>query len=220
MEKKFSIIIPTLFRCPEILNELLSSLYDDNAVSEVILIDNTVFYDSIPTINFHDKLKMYSTGKNLYVNPSWNYGVEIAKENYIAILNDDITVPENIFTVFQQVDFDNMGIVGACHPMIQEVERPKRFAITEAELFAIGGRMWGYGIFMAMRKEHYISIPEDLLIWAGDDFLFTQNKALGRQNYTITCPIQTKMSTTSSDIIFDDIKNNDVIVYETKYKIK
>ncbi len=220
MEKKFSVIIPTLFRCPEILNELLDSLYEDDAVSEIILIDNTVFYDVIPNIRFHDKMHMHSAGKNLYVNPSWNYGVELAKEDHIAILNDDITIPNNLFTVLTQANFKDFGIVGACHPMIQQVEAPKRFDVQEAELFPVPERMWGYGIFMAMLKEHYIHIPEEMLVWAGDDYLFHQNKALGRQNYTLVCPIQTKMSATSSDKIFDDIKDNDVIIYETKYKIK
>ena len=120
MERKFSVIIPTLFKCQSILNELLESLYEDDAVSEIILIDNTVFEDPIPTIKFHNKMTMYSAGKNLYVNPSWNYGVSLAKEEYIAILNDDITIPNNLFTVLCQADLKEIGIIGACHPMIQQ----------------------------------------------------------------------------------------------------
>ena len=219
MKKKFSIIIPTLFRCESILNELLESLYEDDSVSEVILIDNTVFVDPIPTLKFNNKMTMYSVGENLFVNPSWNYGVSIAKEDYIAILNDDITIPNNLFTVLGQADLEEIGMIGACHPMIDQVEQPKRFDVEQAELVSVLERMWGYGIFMAMHKSHYFNIPEEMKIWCGDDYLFHQNRVAGRQNYTLVCPIQTKMSVTSNDPVFDNIKDNDVEVYNLKYKI-
>ncbi len=217
MEKKFSVIIPTLFRCPNIMNQLLGSLYIDDAVSEVIIIDNTVFVDYTPQMEFHSKTKMYSAGENLYVNPSWNYGVELAKEDYIAILNDDITIPEGMLTSLSKVDLKSMGMIGACHPMIQQVDNPQRFSIEQAELVPIRERIWAYGIFMAMHKDNYTPIPDEIKVWCGDDILFHRNRLAGRQNYTLVAPIQTKMSTTSDDKQFDDIKNNDIILYE-QYK--
>ena len=219
MSNNFSVIIPTMFRCPDITNELLAYLYEDDAVSEVIMIDNTEDPNNINKIVSHDKLRVHSQGKNIYVNPAWNLGVSIAKEDHIALLNDDITVPNNLFTVLTQADYTALGIVGACHPMIHQVENPKRFDVEQAELVAIPERMWGYGIFMAMHREHYIEIPEEMLVWCGDDYLFHQNKFKGRQNYTLVCPIQTKMSTTSDYPIFDEIKNKDVEIYNLKYKI-
>jgi hypothetical protein len=72
---------------------------------------------------------------------------------------------------------------------------------------------------MAMHKNNYIKIPEDMLVWCGDDYLYHQNRILGRQNYTLVCPIQTKMSTTSDDPIFDEIKNKDLELYNLKYKV-
>lgn len=216
----FSVIIPTLYRCTNITNNLLASLYDDPAVSEVVIIDNTENQDNGSKIITNEKLQIHSQGRNIFVNPAWNLGVSIAKEDRVAILNDDITIPNNLFQSLTQVDFfEEIGIVGACHPTIQQVETPSRFNIENAELVAIPERMWGYGIFMAMHKKSYIKIPEDLLIWCGDDYLFHQNKALGRQNYTLVCPIQTKMSATSDDSIFDEIKNKDVELYNLKYKV-
>lgn len=218
MEKKFSVIIPTLFRCVDIMNNLLANLYSDPAVSEVIIIDNTDFIDYTPKMEFHAKTQMYSAGKNLYVNPSWNYGVELAKEDYIAILNDDITIPEGLFGSIAQVDLKALGIIGACHPAIQQVDNPQRFTVEQAELVPSHERTWGYGIFMAMHKGNYFPIPEEILIWCGDDILYHQNRLAGRQNYWLWAPIQTKMSTTSDDKQFDDIKNNDVILYENYKK--
>jgi len=219
MESKVSVIIPTMFRCANITNNLLESLYDDPAVSEVVIIDNTEDQSNLDKITINEKLQIHSQGKNIYVNPAWNLGVAIAKEDIIAIINDDVTIPNNLFSVLSQVDFKEIGIVGACHPTIQQVEHPVRFNIENAELFAVSERMWGYGIFMAMHKNTYINIPEDMLVWCGDDYLFHQNRSLKRQNYVLICPIQTKMSTTSDDPIFDKIKEKDLEMYNLKYKI-
>ena len=219
MEKKFSIIIPTLFRCVHITNVLLEILGEDDAVSEIIMIDNTVDGPS-PDLKINDKVRMYSVGENLYVNPAWNYGVSLAKEDYIGILNDDITIPNYLFAgVLKQVDFDSIGILGACFTHIQEVENPGRFNITQLEVHGIPERLSGYGIFMVMKKDHYVEIPEELLVWTGDDVLFHRNKHAGRQNCLMVCHIQTKMSSTSNDPIFDEIKQRDVKIYEEKYKL-
>jgi glycosyltransferase involved in cell wall biosynthesis len=219
MENKVSVIIPTMFRCVNITNNLLESLYDDPAVSEVIIIDNTEDQSNIDKVTINEKLQIHSQGKNIYVNPAWNLGVSIAKEDVVAILNDDITIPNNLFSALSQVDFKEIGIVGACHPTIQQVENPVRFNIEHAELLAVSDRMWGYGIFMAMHKDTYINIPEDMLVWCGDDYLFHQTKLVGKQNYVLICPIQTKMSTTSDDPVFDKIKEKDLEMYNLKYKI-
>jgi glycosyltransferase involved in cell wall biosynthesis len=219
MENKVSVIIPTMFRCVNITNNLLESLYEDPSVSEVIIIDNTEDQSNIDKITVNEKLQIHSQGKNIYVNPAWNLGVSIAKEDIIAIINDDVTIPNNLFSALSQVDFKEIGIVGACHPTIQQVECPVRFNIENAELFAVPERMWGYGIFMAMHKNTYINIPEDMLVWCGDDYLFHQNKSLKRQNYVLVCPIQTKMSVTSDDPVFDKVKEKDLEMYNLKYKI-
>jgi hypothetical protein len=209
-----------MFRCVNITNSLLESLYEDPAVSEIIIIDNTEDQSNIDKIIVKEKLQIHHQGKNIYVNPAWNLGVSIAKEDVVAIINDDVTIPNNLFSALSQVDFKEIGIVGACHPTIQQVEHPVRFNTENAELFAVQERMWGYGIFMAMHKNTYINIPEDMLVWCGDDYLFHQNKALGRQNYVLVCPVQTKMSTTSDDTVFDEVKAKDLEMYNLKYKIQ
>lgn len=219
MDKKFSVIIPTLFRCPDITNELLANLYEDDAVSEIIIIDNTEDPTNVSKLIISDKLKVHSQNKNIYVNPSWNLGVSLAKEDHVAILNDDITIPNNLFYVLKQPDYVDLGIVGACHPSIQRVDHPKRFDVDKIELIAIPERMWGYGIFMVMHKNAYLEIPEEMLVWCGDDYLFHQNRVKGKQNYTMLCPIQTKMSATSDDPIFDEVKRKDIEAYNLKYKV-
>jgi hypothetical protein len=58
-----------------------------------------------------------------------------------------------------------------------------------------------------------------MLVWCGDDYLFHQNKLVGKQNYVLISPIQTKMSTTSDDPVFDKVKEKDLEMYNSKYKI-
>ena len=88
----FSIVIPTLQKDTKILKMLLDELNQDQTVGEIILIDNSLQgfkYNS-------DKLRIIIPNENLFVNPSWNLGVEKAKFDYVGILNDDILLPKNL----------------------------------------------------------------------------------------------------------------------------
>jgi GT2 family glycosyltransferase len=217
VERKFSVIIPTMFRCLDVTSKLLKNLYEDDSVAEVIIINNSTDTD-IPDIPISLKLKIYNQGKNIFVNPAWNLGVSLSTQEYVAILNDDITIPDGIFSQMHYVDFDNIGVVGAYHPLIQEMETPQRFTVKDFQVSPIPIRCWGFGIIMVMAKKNYPEIPDDLLIWAGDDYIFHENRRSGRANGVFIFPIQTKMSTTSNDPIFDKIKNADAVIYDTKYK--
>jgi hypothetical protein len=219
VERKFSVIIPTMFKRVDILDQLLQNLYQDPMVEEVILINNCNLTESIPVIPLNNKLLIVSRGRNLYVNPSWNLGVKLSTQDHIAILNDDITVSDKLFTGVCQLDFDNIGILGACHPAIEETENPTRFSVPSFEILGARIRPWGFGIFMAMKKSNYVEIPEEMLIWCGDDYLFHNIASKGKINTLLVAPIKTKMSATSDDKIFDDIKNRDVELYNSKYKI-
>jgi len=220
MENKFSIVIPTMYKCPEVLVQLLSNLHQDPYVSEVILIEN-VAKELVPNIEYpeNSRIKVVPLGKNIYVNPSWNLGVSMCTEEYIGILNDDITIPDNLFTFLSLTDFTNIGILGACDFLIQEVRNPDRFQTRYSTLIAAEDRLWGFGVMMIMKKDRYYSIPEDLLIWCGDDYLFHKNKQAGKQNAVILCPIQTRMSTTSNNPEYDKIKKKDEVTYNLKYKV-
>ena len=85
----FSVIIPTMWRVSEFLNDL-RSLNECELVGEIILINNDIKMtpDSFSIQNY-SKLIEIKTPKNMYVNPAWNLGVRCAKYNKIAIKNDD-----------------------------------------------------------------------------------------------------------------------------------
>lgn len=209
-----------MFRRPDILNQLLENLYQDPMVEEVILINNSELSSKVPQIPLNNKLLIVSKGRNIYVNPSWNLGVSLSSQDYIAILNDDIIISDKLFTGVCQINFDQVGILGACHPMIEETETPTKFSVPSFEILGARIRPWGFGIFMAMKKSDYVKIPEDMLIWCGDDYLFHNIAKTGKINALLGSPIKTKMSATSDDKVFDEIKNRDVELYNSKYKIK
>lgn len=220
MERKFSVIIPTMFRRVDILSQLLENLYLDPMVEEIILINNCNVSDYTPSIPLNDKLLIVSKGRNMYVNPSWNLGVKMASQDYIAILNDDIIIADKLFTAVCQIDFDQIGVLGACHPVIEEMENPTKFSISSVEILGARIRALGFGIFMAMKKSNYPVIPNDLLIWCGDDYIYHTLVQSGKMNAYLGCTIRTKMSATSDDPIFEQIKNKDLETYNLKYKIK
>lgn len=180
--KKISVIIPTLQKNLEILNNLVTSLDRDESVSEIIIIDNsTKGYKHNST-----KLKVIVPKKNLFVNPSWNLGVKEAKEEIISLLNDDITIPNEFCkNIIEQMTSD-MGIVGFHKDYIENVQKimptPES---TKIKLEKATGRCGYYGVAMFFYKSSYIEIPEDIKIFWGDDWLYYQNKKKKRTNYFI-----------------------------------
>ena len=174
----FSIVIPTLQKDTMILKMLLDELNQDQTVGEIILIDNSLQgfeYNS-------DKLRIIIPNENLFVNPSWNLGVEKAKFDYIGILNDDILLPKNLVSdVFSFLQGKNIGLVGIDKKSIfgykpQEIkDYPQdseiKYLPIKNDLY-IG--YWGVAIFG--EKSHFSKIPQEMKIWCGDNFLLKPTK--------------------------------------------
>ena len=78
--------MPTLWRAREIYNSIDNFKKVTNKNVELILIDNknSNFVDTDPRIT------VIKCSKNIFVNPAWNLGVKLAKNEYICLLNDDI----------------------------------------------------------------------------------------------------------------------------------
>lgn len=212
--KLFSVIIPTLMTCPDILTNLLNTLERDEAVAEVIIIDNTDDSSAKLFERTKKKVTVYSFGENTYVNPSWNFGVDQANYQYIALLNDDILIPENIFSIISQVPIENFGVLGAYEPLVQNIDTLFEYHIQSFHLVPVIRRWNAFGIFMVMHKSNYYSIPDGLNVWFGDDFIFHRNRVEGNQNGVLSFPIKTQMSNTSALPEFDPVKHNDQILYD------
>lgn len=217
-QTKFSVIIPTMLNCIDITKVLLKNLETEEAVGEIILIDNSNVIDSSPLLGKitpkQVRLKYY---QNLYVNPSWNTGVRLAKYDNIAILNDDILIPKNVLEVLSYFDLREVGVIGAFEPEIVDLTDYEVETLDGVNIAPVYTRWNGFGVCMVMRKENYVNIPEDIKVWCGDDIIFHTNLKNGKVNGMMNIKIKTRMSATSKDPKFDAIKENDLLLYE-KYK--
>ena len=215
--KKFTAIIPTMYKAIVPLNCLLIALVNSESVDEILIIDNS---DGINTLKNElrnvPKVRIISEVGNLYVNPSWNLGVKESRNKNILILNDDIIVPNNIFDLLISIDLKNTGLIGMNYSCIKNNENDLppsnviKFSLQHSTY-----RDFGFGIFMMIHKDNYIEIPDEMKIWCGDELEFYHNIKHGRKNYELEFPIFTKMSTTSDLSIFDAIKENDRKIYSS-----
>ena len=218
---KVSAIIPTLWRAKEFTDHLVNVLVEDKSVGEIIIIDNApadFFYDN-------EKVVMLRQEENIYVNPSWNLGVEESDYDKFIILNDDIIIPYNFVSQLEKWLTEDRGIIGIDKPSVIKVADCSNENITfldrEIALKSIVMRDWGFGIVMAGHKKSYHKIPENIRIWYGDDYLVQMNNEQGKVNYVIDdVPIFTRMSTTSDAEEFNEIKNVDTLMYDRFIKRK
>lgn len=203
---KYSVIIPTLWKSNR-TKKLIKDLNDCQYVDEIIIIDNTGTEerDILPTI--YPKLRMVSKGENIYVNPAWNWGIELAKNDLIALVNDDINFNPNIFGVIDEKTLKYVGIIGMGEGNYKgEIDETMGSYIDS---WAPGISDWGWGCLIMLHKTFWIDIPDNIKIWYGDNFIKDVNpspKACLR-NFKI----ETEMSTTSDEKEWDDIKKQDHI---------
>ena len=182
---KISVIIPTLQKKLSFLINLLSTLERDTSVDEIIVIDN-----SLRGLNYKSsKLRLIIPEENLFVNPSWNLGVKEAKNELVALLNDDIIIPDGFCSrIAEKMNAlrGGGGCVGFCGDNIivtkDLVPQPEQ---TSIELTATDTRCLYWGMVIFFYKTSYYEIPEELKIYCGDDWIFIQNQRHKKQNCNI-----------------------------------
>ena len=105
---KVSAIIPTLWKAKEFTDHLVDVLIEDESVGEILIIDNApadFFYDN-------EKVVILRQEENIYVNPSWNLGIEESDYDKFIILNDDIIIPYNFVSQLEGMLTPDKGIIG------------------------------------------------------------------------------------------------------------
>ena len=212
---KVSAIIPTLWKAKDFTDHLVDVLVEDISVGEIIIIDNAptdFFYD-------YDKVSTWCLEENIYVNPSWNLGIDESSYDKFIIFNDDIIIPYNFVSQLESFLTEDKGIIGIDAPSVIKVPSFDGENITfldrKIALKPITNRDWGFGIVMAGHRNSYYKIPENIRIWYGDDYLTQMNSEEGKVNYVIDdIPIFTKMSATSDLEEFNEIKNVDTLMYD------
>jgi hypothetical protein len=198
---KYSIIIPTLWKSNR-TEQLIRDLNECDFVDEIIIIDNTNTDEWDRT---YRKIRTVSKGENIYVNPAWNWGIELAKNECIALLNDDINFDPNIFGIIDKNVLDTFGIIGMGEGNYKTPIDEERGPYLD--VWQPGVNDWGWGCFIIFDKKNWIDIPDNIKIWYGDNFIKDVNpspKACLR-NFKV----ETEMSTTSDEKEWDNIKKKD-----------
>ena len=210
-----SAIIPTLWKAKEFTDHLVDVLVEDESVGEIIIIDNA------PTDFCYtdEKVCTLKQSENLYVNPSWNLGVEESDYDKFIILNDDIIIPYNFVYELESLLTEERGVVGIDYKAVIAtdgfIDENITFLDRKITLKSIKMRDWGFGIVIAGNKKSYHKIPENIRIWHGDDYLVQLNNEGAKPSYVIdNVPIFTKMSATSDLAEFEEIKNIDTLMYD------
>lgn len=201
-----SVVMPTLWR-GEHYKTMLPLLDAHPLIGEIFIINNNCPATDHETLGKLTKLVHFQTKGNLFVNPSWNYGVKHGCFDKVCLYSDDVLfdikcleavneqlTPENgIFGFHNTSIFPDMSCVFFC-----DWETPKVVPTNSLH--------YRFGICMFMHKESYYEIPNQFKIYYGDTYLFEENVKRGKQNYRIENYYAiTPMSVTSKSAEFKGV---------------
>jgi len=198
---KYTVVIPTLWKSKR-TEQLIRDLNECEFVDEIIIIDNTNTDEWDRT---YKKIRSVSKGKNIYVNPAWNWGIELAKNECIALCNDDINFDPNIFGVVTENVLTYSGIIGMGEGNYKEPIDEERGPYID--MWKPGVNDWGWGCLVLLKKSHWLPIPDDIKIWYGDNIIKDVNSVA--KGCLRNFKVETEMSTTSDEKEWDDIKKQD-----------
>ena len=198
-----SIIVPTMWRYKpfyEFLSDMLSSPY----VGEIFIIDNNP--SERPTIEVlnHHNITMYTFGKNVYVNPAWNYAVPRAKYDKICLYGDDLIFDLKLFHRINPHISPERGVFG----ISPGVKDTPQIPITTGEIGIVHTPIpyhyrehLGFGMLMFLHRKNWIPVIDGLDICWGDNFVYDTQYFMMNQNYLITNLLHhTPYATTTSTI--------------------
>ena len=203
---KYTAVIPTMLKSPR-LKKLVEDLQNSEYVDEVIIIDNSGNLE--PSLEPHPKQKYICEGKNTGCNPAWNKGVELSSNELIAICNDDINFDPIILGALTDEIVSNAGIIGMGQGNYDENFDDSQNPYLET--WSSGIDDWGWGSLLFLKKSMWVTIPENIIVWYGDNFIKDINPI--QKSILRGFKVQTEMSTTTDLPELDEIKKQDKVNY-------
>ena len=203
-----SVIIPTMF-IPVGVTERIKEIANHHLVSEVILIDNTPSFNNLEGEDIPNLVHI-KEGCNTFVNPAWNKGVQLSKEDKLLIINDDVITDFGIIDFMHDLITEDKGMIGAGESCWNPLNGDEQVGIRE-----INHRKPRYGSLFFIHKNSYRPIPEEMKVWYGDDWLFYKS---GKPRYEImNWPMGGGGSQTVDLPQFHTLKINDGHLWHSKY---
>lgn len=201
----YSIIVPTMWRIPTFPN-FLHFLENLDLVSEILIIDNYPEKKPKDVVN-SDKIKIIPQKINIGVNPAWNLGVDLAKQEKLCIMNDDLQFDVGVFGFLKDKLDINSGMIG-----IDIEHKPKPMGLEVVETLP-----FGFACTFFINKKNYIKIPDILKIFYGDNWLFFTNRHFGRVNKKIV-GIEATGLISATCVDFMQVSYSDRHYYDIEFK--
>lgn len=145
---------------------VITSFNESKFIDEIILIDNNK--KAALDISQFKKVRHIQPDDNLYVNPSWNIGISLCKNENVVISNDDLVV-NNLDDVLIDSNIDEYDLIG-----LDYVNINKGIGLVFRKEISVMQK--GFGCFLITKKSKYVNIPDEIKIWYGDSFLFNSIK--------------------------------------------
>lgn len=205
----YTIVIPTMWKS-EIIDQLLGECIKSKLITQIILIDNNHKIKRVtPSSN---KITYINKNENLYVNPSWNLGLELSTNKNVIFCNDDVCI-KNIDTVLTEISKKNYDLIGFD---IHNSNKNKNIVFTE--LNEESKRPNGFGTFFIVKKDKYIKIPDGIKIWYGDDIQFygIKNKAMFNVPSVVFEMSKTVKSSSEFKNVIDNMDRPNYRIYKSK----
>lgn len=164
-----SVIIPTMWRYAPFLN-FIETLVDLGCIGEIIILNNDVSKTPRHNVLKHSKVKLKNFPANIYVNPAWNRGAELARHENLCFLSDDVIIDLKAFVMADRFMSDhtadcNIGVIGICPGSTEEVQRPLTNGVIE---FANESLVYGWASCFFVPKQYWVPIPETIKLFWGD----------------------------------------------------
>ncbi len=194
--EKFSVIIPTMWKY-EPFCRFLEQLVTVDLIDEIIIINNDSKNTPINEILENSKIKLHNFSENIFVNPAWNYGVWVSKNDKLAIINDDIEFDIKLFERVYDYVIPQNGVTGIIY---------NQYTNFDINISPYTDDNDGFGTCMFIHKNNWKDIPKNLKVYYGDNFIFDNNFFNGRTNYIITnIKYFSKMAATTSLVVSGEI---------------
>lgn len=227
-----SVVIPTMWRSESFL-DMLEMIVNCKHVDEIIIIDNEKESTPDHEVLNNSKIVFYKSNSNLFVNPSWNLGAKLAKNDLLCFCQDDIVFDTRVFekTISLYETNHDVGVVGSLVSYAHEESYEDKYYefYADGKIDFVSNResdinkrppSTGCGNLFFVKKCDWIHIPEKIKIFHGEVLLWNHYNEI-KENYIITnFDIKTKWHTTWNYLhetqadSFSQIQNNDQVECE------
>lgn len=211
-----SIITPTMWKYKRFPENILETLKEP-IIDEYIIINNDVAATPNNEILSHSKIKMYDFPENIYVNPAWNFGASVAKNNILAFLSDDVEFDCKIFSKTYELvqKNDAIGFIGVLTRYYDDHAKIYDDHFTDGSIqFLTEFPTSTFGAFFFMLKEQWKPIPPELKIVSGECLQLNRCYNLNKKNFmAVNCRSESSWHVTLKTIEQQFI-DEDSLVYQ------